>query len=266
MNRSLLLACLAIPAFAQETHLDHVHLNVKSRSGSEAFYAARFEPGPLRFEEVQQPAPADLTSAIWHIGWGALDVRAEYQRQLGLGTRYTTAPTNLAEVGPQFFYSYVEGPDREMIELNTNRHNRFGHIHLLSEDPIAAAEWYMKHLGLKTMNGRPLSRQVVRLGGSDIGQTANLVVDGVYLGIFPASWARGAYRDDWKGVDALVSTAGRVIDHIAFSVPDLPATLASLRASGAKFLNLPRRGGDTGVYVEGPDRIVLELVAQPPKP
>lgn len=262
MKTPLIFAFLAALAAAQETHLDHVHLNVKDRAASEAFYAKRFEAGPLRFAQVAKPAPSGLISAIWHIGWGAEDVRGEYQRQLGLGTRYSTPPVNLAEVGPQFFYSYVEGPDGEMIEINTNNHHRFGHIHLLADDAIAAAEWYMKYLALKTVGNRPLNRRVVRLGGTDIGITANLTVDGVYLGIFPAAWARGQYQDDWKGVDTLASTAGRVIDHIAFSVPDLKATIEAMRAGGVKILDLPRRAGDTGVYVEGPDKIVLEIVQQ----
>jgi len=245
---------------AQEIRLDHVHLNTRDAKAAEAFYAARFEPGPVRFHPVTRAPPAGLISAVWHIGWGSPDPRAEYRRQLGLGTKYSTPPTNLAEVGPNFFYSYVEGPDGAMIEINNAADTKFRHIHLLAEDPIAAAEWYIKHLGLKTMGGRPLSRNVVRLGGAEIGVTANLTIDGVYVGIFPASWAREQYAEDWKDVSGLVSTAGRVVDHIAFRVPDLEASLARMRADGVRVLDLPKRAGDKGVYVEGPDRIVIELI------
>ncbi|MDX2180893.1 MAG: VOC family protein [Bryobacteraceae bacterium] len=252
---------LAMGIAQDETHLDHVHLNTRDANAAKAFYEARFQPGPVRFHEVAEAPPASLISAVWHIGWGSPDPRAEYRRQLGLGTRYSTPPTNLAEVGPNFFYSYVEGPDKAMIEINNAADTKFRHIHLLSEDPVAAAEWYMKYLGLKTMGGRPLSRNVVRLGGADIGVTANLTIDGVYIGIFPASWAREQYAEDWKGVSQLVSTAGRVVDHIAFRVPDLNALLAQMKAGGVRTLDLPVRSGDTGVYVEGPDRIVIELVA-----
>jgi catechol 2,3-dioxygenase-like lactoylglutathione lyase family enzyme len=248
--------------FAAELH--HVHLNSTDPAAARAFYEARFEPGPLRFHKAAAPPPASLISAIWHIGWGAPDVHAEYRRQLALGSRYSTPPTNLAEVGPKFFYSYVEGPDKAMIELNTAADARFRHIHLLAEDPVASAEWYLRHLDIKTMGGRPLSRENVRLGGADIGVTANLSVSGVYLGIFPASWAREAYRDDWRGVDSIVSSAGRVVDHIAFAVPDIDATLARMKADSVRVLDLPLRDGDGGwqVYVEGPDRIVIELVEQ----
>ena len=38
------------------------------------------------------------------------------------------------------------------------------------------------------------------------------------------------------GQGPLVSPRGRVLDHIAFSVPDVPATLDRLRAAGVKVL------------------------------
>lgn len=253
---------IALLLLAAELH--HVHLNSIDPAAARAFYEARFEPGPLRFHKVAAPPPAALVSAVWHIGWGAPDVQGEYRRQLGLGSRYSTPPTNLAEVGPKFFYSYVEGPDKAMIELNTAVDAKFRHIHLLAEDPIASAEWYMRHLDIKTMGGRPLSRQNVRLGGTDIGVTANLSVSGVYLGLFPASWARENYADDWRGVAGLQTTAGRVVDHIAFAVPDLEVTLARMKADGVRVLSMPLRDGDGGrqAYIEGPDKIVIELVEQ----
>jgi catechol 2,3-dioxygenase-like lactoylglutathione lyase family enzyme len=246
--------------FAAELH--HVHLNSTDPDAARAYYAARFEPGPLRFHKVGAPPPASLVSAVWHIGWGAPDVQGEYRRQLALGSRYTTEPTNIPEVGPKFYYSYVEGPDKVMIELNTAADAKFRHIHLLAEDPIASAEWYIRHLGVKTLGGRPLSRQNVRLVDTDIGVTANLTVSGVYLGIFPVSWARQAYEDDWRGVAALVSTADRAVDHIAFAVEGLDATLARMKAEGVRVLPLPLRDGDGGrqSYIEGPDKIVIELV------
>jgi catechol 2,3-dioxygenase-like lactoylglutathione lyase family enzyme len=51
-----------------------------------------------------------------------------------------------------------------------------------------------------------------------------------------------------------------VVDHLAFAVADLDGTLAKMKADGVKVLELPKRQGDSGVYVEGPDRILIELV------
>lgn len=262
MSRFAISSIFAVAAFAQEVHLDHVHLNTTNIAAARAYYDRHFLSGPIRFHEVATAPPSGLISAIWHIGWGAPDTRAEYQRQLKLGAKYSTPPTNIPEVGPQFFYSYVEGPDNVMIELNTAADAQFRHIHLLAEDPIAAAEWYMKHLGIKTLGGRPLSRRIVRLVDTDIGPTANLSIDNVYLGLFPASWAKTAYPDDWKEQSSLVTSAGRVVDHIAFRVTDLDGTLTRMRSEGVKVLDLPKRQGDGGkqAYIEGPDRILIELV------
>ena len=59
-----------------------------------------------------------------------------------------------------------------------------------------------------------------------------------------------------------MTTAGRVVDHIAFRVDDFEGTLARMRADGVPMVMLPRRQGDEGqqVYLEGPDKIVIELV------
>jgi catechol 2,3-dioxygenase-like lactoylglutathione lyase family enzyme len=261
----LSMLAFALLLVALETTLHHVHLNTVNQKSAEEYFAKRFEPGPLRFNEVKQLPPAALTSAIWHIGWGSPDPRGEYQYQVALGTKYATMPTNLPEAGPDFFFSYVETPEKALVEINNAPDNKFRHVHLFSDDPIAAAEWYIKHLGLKTSGGRPLSRKLVRLLNTDIGPTANLTVPSVQgvpvsLGIFPVSWARTEYRDDWKGVSRPVPSAGRVVDHLAFAVADLDGTLAKMKADGVKVLELPKRQGDSGVYVEGPDRILIELV------
>jgi len=258
-----LVALFPLPAQnIPPAQLDHVHLTTRDAKGARDYYAKHFPPGPLKFHESAHAPAAGLISAIWHIGWGAPDVQAEYRRQTGLGAKYSTPPTNLTEAGPKFFYSYVEGPDQAMIELNTATDAGFRHIHLLAADPIATAEWYMKHLGLPTMGNRPLSRRIVNLGGVEVGQTANLAIGKIYLGIVPASWARKEYQKDWKDVTELVTTAGRVVDHIAFRVDDFEGTLARMRADGVPMVMLPRRQGDEGqqVYLEGPDKIVIELV------
>jgi catechol 2,3-dioxygenase-like lactoylglutathione lyase family enzyme len=50
-------------------------------------------------------------------------------------------------------------------------------------------------------------------------------------------------------------------DHIAFSVGDLDAWIAKLRAEGVTFLREPYALGDTrAVMIEGPGREALELV------
>ena len=65
---------------------------------------------------------------------------ATYQKQLNSGTKFNTPLTDISDLvnSPGFYYAYVEGPDHALIELNTANHHHFGHLHLLSEDPVSA--------------------------------------------------------------------------------------------------------------------------------
>jgi catechol 2,3-dioxygenase-like lactoylglutathione lyase family enzyme len=198
----LTLACLTALAAPAQTHFHHLHLNSTDPAAAAAFYLARFAAVPLQFENqdavfaqkswllfrrVQKPPPAAITSAIWHFGWGAEDMKAEYERQMKLGTPFDTPIT---EMVPGFFYCYVAGPDGALIEINTAKHHNFGHLHLLSKDPVAAGEWYVKHFGARYASGRPPSREPRFLRGFQIGPMASLMVDNVNLIIFPVEYAR----------------------------------------------------------------------------
>ena len=85
--------------------------------------------------------------------------------QLDAGTRFETPLTDIGDlVGMakgKFFFAYVDGPNHEFIELNTASHHHFGHLHLLSPDPIAAAGWYHRHLGL-TIVGRQSQTRIYK--------------------------------------------------------------------------------------------------------
>src|ERR1700736_207177 len=75
------------PCWAEErAHFHHVRLNGTDVNKSIRFYARVFgavavefrgvadalftERSFILFNQVSQPPPSDLTSAIWHIGWG----------------------------------------------------------------------------------------------------------------------------------------------------------------------------------------------------
>jgi len=54
-----------------------------------------------------------------------------------------------------------------------------------------------------------------------------------------------------------------VLDHIAFSHPDLPSLVARVRRAGVKVLEDVHDFGNTtlkAVMIEGPDRIAIELI------
>ncbi|MFZ4984571.1 MAG: VOC family protein [Blastocatellia bacterium] len=263
----------------------HVHLNTTSPEGAVEFYTSRF-PGErakfagqieavrtgrswLLFNRVNAPPPWQLTSAIWHFGWGAVDMKAEYDRQLRLGTRFFEPLTDISDIGGNanarpgsFYYAYAESPDRALIELNTAPHHHFGHLHLFSADPVAAGEWYARQFEVK-LRPRVPSREPRFYRGFQIGPSVSFVLDGINVIIFPVEYSKKAYAEQWKGRTELESTPGRVIDHLGIGVDKLDAFLEKMRRDGVKIRQGIRRLAGSSVrsaLVEGPDRISLELI------
>src|SRR5260370_42166720 len=91
---------MAITGFAQEralapqpalAHFHHVHLNSTDPAAAIDFYTSKFDCEKARFageidavsaqkswlvfNKVKQPPKSEITSAIWHIGWGAEDMK-----------------------------------------------------------------------------------------------------------------------------------------------------------------------------------------------
>ena len=50
--------------------------------------------------------------------------------------------------GPDNYYFYIRGPDKELIEINTMGHHRFAHVHLFATDVNETTRWYTEHLGV----------------------------------------------------------------------------------------------------------------------
>jgi catechol 2,3-dioxygenase-like lactoylglutathione lyase family enzyme len=209
----------------------------------------------LLFNKVSSPAPFDVVSAIWHIGWGAEDMPATYRKQLDMGTVFQTPITDISGLAnsPGFYYAYVDGPEHELIELNTSTHHHFGHLHLFSEDPIAAGEWYANNFGAVRRGSRTPSREPRFYKGFQVAPAASLMMDNVNIIIFPKEHARQTFPDLWKDRKSFESSKNRAIDHIAFSVDDLPAAKERLRKAGIAV--------DSDGFLEGPDKIRIELVA-----
>src|SRR5437588_11125785 len=76
-------------------HFHHVHTNVTDPKSAIDFYTSKFDCDKARFEglvdavwaqkswllftKVNTAPPSDIVSTIWHIGWGAEDMQAEYK-------------------------------------------------------------------------------------------------------------------------------------------------------------------------------------------
>src|SRR5579883_2919295 len=103
---------------APEAHFHHLHLNATDPAAAIDFYTAKFDCEKAKFMDVQNAVwaqkswllfhkvdkapPWEFTSTIWHFGWGAEDMKAEYKRQLDMKTKFQTPITPL---GTTFFYA-----------------------------------------------------------------------------------------------------------------------------------------------------------------
>jgi catechol 2,3-dioxygenase-like lactoylglutathione lyase family enzyme len=264
-----------VPATAP-AHFHHLHLNSADPAKSIDFYTRTFDcersrfagemdavwaqKSWLLFTKVATPPVDDVTSAIWHFGWGAEDMPEAYRKQLAKGTKFGTPIT---ELFPKFWFAYVDGPDHAIIELNTSPNHNFGHLHLLSADAVSAGEWYKKRFGATWKSGRPPTREKRFIKEFQIGPLASLVMDNVNIIIFPIEYARQAFPAQWKGRQTFDSPEGHVVDHIAFSVDDLSDSLEKLRKEGVKVvgeIGSAAGGKIRHAFIEGPDNIRIELV------
>lgn len=256
----------------------HVHLNTTDPAAAIDFYTTKFKAKKekfaglmdavwtgdswLLFTKVSSPPPSELESAIWHIGWGAEDMKSTYQKQVDSGTPFATPLTDITAMtgGTRpFYYAYVDGPDHALIELNTAGHHNFGHVHLFSADAPAAGEWYAKHFGVRA-RAQPTKRVY---NDNQIGPSAFVTADHVSVIIYPIEYVKGHRPEAWKSRSEFASTRGRVIDHLGFSVDNLDATLERLRKDGVKVTSEPRsiaNGQIKFAFIEGPDKVAIELL------
>ncbi|MDX2032149.1 MAG: VOC family protein [Blastocatellia bacterium] len=271
------------PAPFLDAHWHHLHLNATDPKAAIDFYTSKFDAEKARFAglvdavwtqkswmlftKTAKPPISELTSAIWHFGWGAEDMKATYEKQVAAGTKFETPITDISDIGGAvgakglFYYAYVEGPDKQLIELNTANHHHFGHLHLFSADPVAAGEWYKKYLNAKSRSPRPPSREARFYRDIQIGPSVSLMSDNVNIIIFPMEYPKKAYPDAWKGRTEFDSTRGHTTDHIGFSVENLTEAIAKLRADGVKVTDEIRSIGPVKfAFIEGPDKVRIELV------
>jgi catechol 2,3-dioxygenase-like lactoylglutathione lyase family enzyme len=273
------------PALA---HFHHVHLNSTDPSAAITFYTSKLESEKRRFlgavdavwshnvwllfTKVSAAPKSEITSGLWHIGWGGgEDMKETYQKQVTSGTTFQTPLTDISDQcdgkggNGRFLFAYVDAPDHALIELNTTPAHvtYFDHVHVLSADPIAAGDWYMKEFGLTRRGTTPPSREVRYRCGRQTGPAVGLLIDDVSFVIYPVGNAQAAFSDAWKGRDSLESSRGHAIDHIGFSVDNLEQTLERLKKDGVKVTEEPRsafNGRIKYAFIEGPDHVRIEVV------
>jgi len=121
---------------------------------------------------------------------------------------------------------------------------RYDHTHLLAQDVEATARWYCDALGAK-------------LAGEGQFQGAKvyfLDLPGVRLIVY------GQLDNELPLPAALHPRFG--LDHFGFAVDDMDAAVPDLKGKGVRFVQEPynSRPGVRIAYIEGPDRVRIELV------
>jgi catechol 2,3-dioxygenase-like lactoylglutathione lyase family enzyme len=268
-------AALPVPTASRQTtnaavSFHHVHLNssdpvaainfytrtfdVTRKTSVAGFAALQSETIYLLFNKVKKPAATAPDSAIWHFGWGSTAMETDYQKHLANGITFATPLTRL---NSGLLFAYMKAPDGALVEINTSNTRAFIHVHLYSDAPLCAADWYVKHLGATHRGQRTGPCEVAFAAPSEplgvIRSPATTVRFGdISLIIYPR-----------QRPSALVSSLGHVVDHIAFKVADLTAMLEQLRKSGVKVLAEPKPFGKSkqrSAIIEGPDAIAIELL------
>ncbi len=255
---------------ASDVRFHHVHLNSVAPAQAINFYTRTFavtkateiagfvavqsESLYLLFNRVKQPPAISPTSAIWHFGWGSTAMESEYQRHLANGVTFHTPITKL---NSGLLFAYMKAPDGALVEINTASTQAFLHVHLYSEAPLCAADWYVKHLGATRRASPTIPCEVPFAAPSQPlnvirAPAATVRFGNISLIIYPRQQA-----------GRLVSSRGQVVDHIALSVTDLSITLDALRKAGVRVLEDSHRFGKSkqrAAVIEGPDAIAIELI------
>jgi catechol 2,3-dioxygenase-like lactoylglutathione lyase family enzyme len=268
----------------EPAHFHHVRLNVTNVDESVRFYTRVFGAVPIKFHgvshalfterslilfnQVDSPPPSALVSGIWHIGWGGVDVKNEYEWWKAHGVDIHTPLSPLP--GQDNYYFYLRGPDKELIEINTMGHHRFAHIHLFATDVNATTRWYTQHLGLSPQRPLPVPKPDGDMGTLRSIWMNSFRCDNVTFIVFgkpdrdqpPPWWREEPLRD-------IKPTQGRPIDHVAFSYRQIDAVFQRMKAAGANIVQ-PIAVQESlklkSFFVLAPDNVLVEIVEAKPIP
>jgi len=265
----------------EPANFHHVHLNVTDPQASMAYYARVFGAVPVKFRnsvdalftersfilmnEVDEQPDPKLNTGLWHIGWGGVDVKSLYEWWNARGVEFQTPLTPLP--GNDNYYMYFSGPDKELIEVNTMGHHRFGHVHLWADDVNETTNWYTDHLGFPSRS-RNTEDPGPGMESLDAIWMNGFRVDNVLFLVFekpdpaPSWWTEEAIK-------AFEPTEGRPIDHIAFSYRDIAPVYERMKAAGVQIkspIEYREEYKMNSFFVMGPDKVLIEVVEAKPLP
>ncbi|MDR1988643.1 MAG: VOC family protein [Acidobacteriaceae bacterium] len=276
----LLWVVAVFPAqFDNTVHFHHAHLNVVDPAASSQFYEQIFGAVPVKFgnrgdavftersfllfSKVASTPSSALNTGIWHLGWGGVDGPQEFNTLTGKGVQFQTPVTPLGN----FHYMYAFGPDKELLEVWTGYQNhRYGHVHLISADPVRTVKWYADTLGIGLR-----TPTIAEPGPTSAGSNALQNVDNVNIIVFRQP-ATEPVPPLWAGNHAMTtfeSTKGHAVDHIAFSFRTIDPIFARMKKAGVTIvdpISMKPEFGFKSFFIEGPDKVLIEIVEAKPIP
>ena len=250
---------VSLPVLARAADYHHVHVTSSNASEAVKWYERYLDCQPLADRDdgvdcagaqvVFDSRPTLGTSqrtGIDHISFSYADLTTKMAELESVGVRGSGVRlqrfadgSTLRDVPGLFKYGFIFDPWGTRIEMVEDADTLgFHHIHLSATDPAATLTWYQEMFG---------------------GESARLRDrwDGLRLGDI---WLLAMSAE---GTPA--ATAGRAIDHIAFSVDNFDSAAARMRRDGVAFLEEPAtpEGGRTSAkraFIRGPDNVSLAVV------
>ena len=121
------------------------------------------------------------------------------------------------------------------------------HVHIRSENPRTSAEWYEKFFGAKILSEKEVMPGTVTVS-LDAGGSTRLNI---------SSQPDGSSRIT---TPAELNVLG--LEHFGFQTDDIQSDIENFEASGIPIvLNITViQGGTKLAYIEGPDKVLIELV------
>ena len=250
---------VSLPVLARAADYHHVHVTSSNASEAVKWYERYLDCQPLADRDdgvdcagaqvVFDSRPTLGTSqrtGIDHISFSYADLTAKMAELESVGVRGSGVRlqrfadgSTLRDVPGLFKYGFIFDPWGTRIEMVEDADTLgFHHIHLSATDPAATLTWYQEMFGGESARLRD------RLDGLRLGDIWLLAMSA-------------------EGTPA--ATAGRAIDHIAFSVDNFDSAAARMRRDGVAFLEEPAtpEGGRTSAkraFIRGPDNVSLAVV------
>lgn len=178
-------------------------------------------------------------------------------------------------------FGYLVDPDGMLVEFTAGKADNFwAHTHYWHEQPLCAANWYVEHLGMQLppernpTTGEEKPRPLWNPCDVPIGEVSyptfmrqgqlRIPIGNVRFanGSWPAYTRQCRFGRCGPGNDQpLVRSRGHVVDHVAYTYPDLNAVMAHLKAKGVPIVEGPYAFGDTrAILIEDLDGLALELI------